>query len=65
VNSPAKDDLSFFQQDRLNKLIFGTEHPLDYELVTSAIDALLGEKAASDVVAAVYRGNAEKLLGLA
>jgi len=64
VNSPLKDDLTFFQQDRLNKLIFGTEHPLDYELVTAAINTLAGEKAAPDVIAAIFRGNAEKLLGL-
>jgi predicted TIM-barrel fold metal-dependent hydrolase len=64
VNSPLKDDLTFLQQDRLNKLIFGTEHPLDYELVTAAINTLAGEKAAPDVMTAIYRGNAEKLLGL-
>ncbi len=64
VNGPSKDDLTFLRQDRLNKLIFGSEHPLDYDLVTAAIDTLLGE-ASPEVVASVYRGNAEKLLGLA
>lgn len=65
VKSPLKSMLHFLSaENRLNKLIFGSEIPVDYESVVSAIDDLLGPQAKDEVVRAVYRGNAEKILKL-
>ena len=51
------------QQPRIGKLIFGSEHPRDYDAVLAAIDALT-ESVSGEVVEAIYRGNAARLLKL-
>ncbi len=66
VNSPLRNHLHFLQQGRpprTGKLIFGSEHPRDYDAVLAAIDAVT-EGASGDVVEAIYRGNAAQLLKL-
>jgi len=66
VNSPLRAQLHFLlqgQQPRISKLIFGSEHPRDYDAVLAAIDALT-ENVSGEVVQAIYRGNAAKLLKL-
>ena len=65
VKSPMRNMLHFLiEENRLNQLIFGSEHPLDYAGVFSAIDDLVGATVKEDVVKAVYKGNAEKILKL-
>lgn len=65
VKSPVRSMLHFLiAENRLNKLIFGSELPMDYADVFSAIDELLGDQGKEDVVKAVYKGNAERLLKL-
>lgn len=66
VNSPLRSELHFMlegQQPRISKLIFGSEHPRDYDAVLAAIDSLT-EKLAPEVRQAIYRGNAARLLNL-
>lgn len=66
VASPQRAQLHFLregQQPRLAKLIFGSEHPRDYDAVFGAIDALT-EGLSAEVVQAVCRGNAARLLKL-
>ena len=63
VESPLRTHLHFLVKHRLNKLIFGTEHPRDYDRVLNAVDILTGN-ASAEVKNAVYRGNAAKLLKL-
>ena len=65
VNSPLKAMLHFLaEENRLDKLVFGSELPSDYPSVLAAIDALLGPSAKPEVVKAVYRGNADRILKL-
>jgi predicted TIM-barrel fold metal-dependent hydrolase/ubiquinone/menaquinone biosynthesis C-methylase UbiE len=65
VKSPMKSMLHFLaEENRLDKLIFGSELPRDYESVFAAIDELLGPGAKEDVLKAVYRGNADRILKL-
>jgi predicted TIM-barrel fold metal-dependent hydrolase/16S rRNA G527 N7-methylase RsmG len=65
VKSPLRNMLHFLAEEkRLNKLIFGSELPGEYENVFAAIDELLGESAAEDVVKAVYKRNADRILGI-
>ncbi len=65
VKSPLRSMLHFLaEENRLDKIIFGSELPGDYGTVFSAIDALLGPGAKEEVRKAVYRGNAEKILRL-
>ncbi len=65
VRSPARQQLHFLREEnRLNKLIFGSELASAYSTVSGAIDELLGPDAPEEVVRAVYRGNAERLLKL-
>lgn len=66
VNSPLRARLHFLlqgQQPRVRKLIFGSEHPRDYDAVLTAIDTLT-ETVSGEVREAIYRGNAARLLGL-
>jgi len=75
VNSPLRSDLHFMLEaatgapgqpaplPRISKLIFGSEHPRDYDDVIAGIDSLT-EKLAPEVRAAIYRGNAARLLKL-
>lgn len=66
VKSPVRSMLHFLiAENRLNKIIFGSELPMDYAEVFSAIDELLGDHGKEDVVKAVYKGNAERILKLA
>ncbi len=65
VRSPLRSMLHFLvEEQRLNKLIFGSELPGEYGAVTGAIEELLGSEAGPDVRKAVYRGNAERILKL-
>ncbi len=75
VNSPLRSDLHFMLEaptgapgqpaplPRISKLIFGSEHPRDYDDVIGAIDSLT-EKLPPEVRAAIYRGNAARILKL-
>lgn len=65
VKSPLRSMLHFLaEENRLDKLVFGSEHASDYDTVSAAIDDLLGPSAKPEVARAIYRGNAEKLLKL-
>jgi predicted TIM-barrel fold metal-dependent hydrolase/precorrin-6B methylase 2 len=63
VNSPEKSALHFLAaENRLNRLIFGSELPSDYDSVFAAIDQLLGPNPKEDVARAIYKGNADRIL---
>jgi len=63
VNSPMRSALEFLvDEKRLDRLIFGSELPRDYETVCGAIDKLLGPHPEPAVARAIYRGNADRLL---
>ncbi|MBK5292252.1 MAG: amidohydrolase family protein [Acidobacteriia bacterium] len=63
VNSPMRSALDFLvDEKRLDRLIFGSELPNEYQTVCGAVDKLLGPNASPDLVKAVYRGNADRLL---
>lgn len=65
VRSPLKSMLHFLvAENRLDRLIFGSELPGDYEEVFAAIDELLGPGAKEDVVKAIYKSNADRILKL-
>src|SRR5262249_54361943 len=65
VKSPLRHMLHFLsEENHLDKLIFGSEHPSSYPEVIGAIDDLLGARAKPEVGRAIYRGNAEKILKL-
>jgi predicted TIM-barrel fold metal-dependent hydrolase/precorrin-6B methylase 2 len=63
VNSPMRSALQFLvDEKRLDRLIFGSELPRDYETVCGAIDKLVGPNPDVAVTQAIYRGNADRLL---
>jgi len=63
VNGPTRNTLQFLvDEKRLDRLIFGSELPRDYDTVCGAIDKLLGTNPDPAVVRAIYRGNADRLL---
>ena len=64
VNSPLRDELYFLTRGQApRRMIFGSEHPRDYEAVLKAIDALTPESP-GQVVEAIFRENAKRLLKL-
>lgn len=64
VNSPLRQMLHFLQRNQLNKLIFGSEHPQDYQAVFEAVQTLAAG-ATREILEAIYRENARKILNLA
>lgn len=63
VNSPMRSALEFLvDEKRLDRLIFGSELPRDYDSVCGAIDKLLGPNPEPAVARAIYRGNSDRLL---